>query len=113
MQTSQNTAAQIATSWHAIEEMTQSLRTAASERNWSAVLDQAAARHTRLQQHFAAYPIGPDNADFYRNSINRLLDGEKTLDALVRDARKSLMAEGANMSHSHRALGAYLNSSTR
>ena len=113
MQTSpHNAASPIEMSWSTVERMTASLHAAADEKNWGAVLEQAAARHLCLEQHFAKYPVGPENADFYRTSIGKLLDGEKKLDALVRNARKSLMVEGAAMSRNHRAVGAYLKSST-
>lgn len=98
-------------SWHAIERMTQTLHTIAAEKNWIAVLDQAAVRHKSLLQHFDKYPVGPENADFYRTGLNTLLGGEKALSELVRDARKSLMAEGAAMTQNHRAMNAYLHSS--
>ena len=107
----QSATSPIELSWYAIEQMTQTLHTAATEKNWIAVLDQAAARHKSLLQHFEKYPVGPENADCYRTGLSILLDGEKTLSELVRDARKSLMADGAAMSHNHRAVGAYLHSS--
>lgn len=107
----QNATSPIESSWRTIEQMTQTLHSAATEKKWSVVLDQAAARHKSLLQHFEKYPVGPENADFYRTGLNTLLNGEKTLSDLVRDARKSLMAEGAVMTQNHRAMGAYLLSS--
>lgn len=113
MQTTiQSAASPIELSWLAIEQLTKTLHATATQKSWREVLDQAATRHKSLLQHFEKYPIGPENAVFYRASLSKLLDGENKLSELVRDARKSLMAEGATATHQHRAMGAYLHSSS-
>jgi|GEM_PF-738704 len=101
----------IAASWSDVEALTMSIHRAARTQNWLEVLDLAASRHQRLQTHFDLYPVGPENADVYRQCLDKMLGKEMELQTLVREARKSLMSEGAAIYHQKRALGAYRNSS--
>ena len=98
-------------SWNEIETQTKAIYSAAKKGDWGTVLSLSSQRQQLLETHFKAHPIGPESAGFYRIRLSTLLDGEKTLSEFVRDARRSLMAEGAAMTHNHRAVGAYLHSS--
>ncbi len=108
---SQQPLSPIESSWLAIEQMSLSLHTTATEKNWLDVLEAASTRHSAVLEHFEKFPIGPDNAEFYRGCLHPLLEGEKVLAELVRDARRSLMAEGMVTNRNHRAVGAYLSGS--
>ncbi|MDB6061228.1 MAG: hypothetical protein JWM78_1331 [Verrucomicrobiaceae bacterium] len=97
-------------SWTVIETMTASMKNSADGQNWFDVVERAAARHSLVMAHFDQFPVGPENAEFYRERLGTMLIGEQDLQNLVRNARKSLMSEGAMMTHGHRAVGAYLDS---
>ncbi len=90
--------------------MTASMRIAADILNWIEVVEHATARHQYLLQHFELFPVGPENAEFYRHHLSTMLNGEQELQNLARNARKSLMSEGVAISQGHRAVGMYLNS---
>lgn len=94
-------------SWHALETMTTVMLDAASAQDWNEVVLQSAARHRNFVEHFAQYPVSPATADFYRQRLNSLLSGEQELQALVRNARKALMSEGATITNQKRAMSAY------
>ncbi len=99
-------------SWRALESINASMHEAASTHNWLTVLELATKRHAMLQEHFNTHPVGPNNADFYRRHMDKLVRGESELQTAVRDARKALMSEGLQLHHQQRALGAYLNAAT-
>lgn len=103
----------IESNWQVVESVNTAMHNAARNGDWLEVLELASRRHTLLQEHFTAFPVGPDNADFYRRHMDRLLRGEQELQATVRNARKSLMSEGLQTQHKNRAVGAYLNTATR
>ena len=103
----------IAMSWSAVESVNASMHRAADESHWLDVLDLATKRHTMLQAHFDRFPIGPDNAEFYRRHMDLMLQGETKLRDAVRNARKALMSEGIDTQRKQRALGAYLNVAMR
>lgn len=100
-------------SWAHIESMSQAILAAASERHWNNVLELSSRRHLELQDHFTAYPIGPDRAEFYRVRIDTMLRGENELQKIIIAARKALMSEGVSAQQSNRAVGAYLDTAIR
>lgn len=103
----------IQSSWNVVEALTAAMKSSAKAHDWLDVIEQAASRHHLVVAHFEQFPVGPENAEFYRQRLSTMLEGEQNLQSLVRDARKSLMSEGALISHGHRAVGAYLESSQR
>lgn len=101
----------IQSSWNVVETLTVTMKIAAETQQWFDVVEQATTRHNLLLQHFEHYPIGPQNADFYRERLHVMLQGEQDLQTLVRNARKALMSEGQAMQLNKRMVGAYLNAS--
>lgn len=104
---------EIEISWKTLESINESIHVAARASDWLDVLEIATKRHAILQDHFRNYPVGPDNAEFYRQRMDRLLHSEAELQKAVRNARKLLMSEGLETQHKQRALGAYLNTAMR
>lgn len=98
----------VETSWFALEQINDEMRSAASQLDWPQVVELAVGRHKRLLNHFERFPVGPENAAFYQHHLTRMLAGEKELQALALDARKRVMRDGAGLSHSKKAMGAYL-----
>jgi thymidylate synthase ThyX len=98
----------IENSWDEIERITQAMKDAAAQKDWPHVVEGAAARHHTLLNHFDSYPVGPQNALFYRERLTQMLAGEQSLHALAVDARREIMRESATTNYSHRALSAYL-----
>ncbi len=103
-----NGTADVAASWARIEELTTALRTAASDEAWERVVELAARRHQLLLAHFAEFPVGPDNAGFYQQTLTAMAAGEQALQALAVDARRQIMRQSVTARHNHRAVGAYL-----
>lgn len=95
-------------SWQSIEALNASMREAAGEEQWPTVVELAVTRHRNLLLHFERFPVGPATADFYAEHLNRMLEGERQLQALALDARKRVMRDGAGASYNRRAVGAYL-----
>lgn len=100
--------ATIETSWQEIERITASMRDAAAQKSWHDVVEWAASRHHNLLRHFDAFPVGPQNALFYRERLTQMIAGEQSLHALAVDARREIMRESATASYNHRAVNAYL-----
>lgn len=98
----------IESSWFEIERISQAMQEAAAHKNWPHVVECAAARHHIVLRHFDNFPVGPQNALFYRERLTQLLSGEQALHALAVDARREIMRESATVNYSHRALNAYL-----
>ncbi len=96
-------------SWAEIVTLTKAIYSAANQNDWPHVLLLTSQRQQTLENHFSLHPIGPGNADFYREQLNSLLHGENELQALVRESRKALMREGLAIQTGNRAAGAYLN----
>jgi len=101
----------IESSWLDVEHMTNIMQSAAGKEDWLHVVELAASRHQRLVEHFEYFPIGPDNAEFYRQRLSNMLSNEQSLQLVVREARKSLMREGMVVKHGHQAVGAYISNS--
>jgi hypothetical protein len=95
-------------SWEDIETINRSMYAAADAEEWQEVVEFAASRHQRLLDHFQHFPVGPQYADFYHQRLSAMLNGERTLQTLARDARKRVMSEGTVVNKTHRAIGAYL-----
>src|SRR5882672_561866 len=89
--TAPTTATQVEASWIAIQAMSTAMRGAADAGEWIKVMEMAATRHQNLIDHFAAFPVGPENADFYRDKISTMLSSEQDLQNLTLDARKQVM----------------------
>jgi hypothetical protein len=104
---------QVDASWLAIDALSASMRAAATAGEWIKVMEMAAIRHQNLVDHFAAFPVGPENADYYRDKIGVMLASEQELQALTLDARKQVMSAALVSNQNHRAVGAYLNTATR
>lgn len=100
-------------SWAELQTMTAAMFNAASAEEWIKVMDLAVTRHQQLVAHFEAFPVGPENAAFYRDRINGMLSGEQKLQELALDARKQVMRLASTSSQNHRAVGAYLNTAAR
>lgn len=98
-------------SWGAIEAVTVEMKESAETLDWLTVVEQAARRHNLVLAHFEQFPVGPQNADFYRDRLSAMLTGEQALQELVREARKTLMSEGAAMQLNKRMVSAYRNAS--
>lgn len=98
----------IESSWLEIEHISQAMQEAAAQKNWQHVVECAAARHYVVLQHFDNFPVGPQNAVFYRERLAQLLSGEQSLHALAVDARREIMRESATTNYTHRAINAYL-----
>ena len=105
--TMQNTG-DIEHSWENIETINRSMYAAADAEEWQEVVEFAASRHQRLLNHFQLFPVGPQYADFYHQLLSAMLDGERTLQTLARDARKRVMSEGTVVNKTRQAIGAYL-----
>jgi hypothetical protein len=100
-------------SWSAIQAMTAGMRSAAAGEEWAKVMELATQRHQNLLDHFARFPIGPDNADFYRHRITEMLSSEQELQNLAIDARRQVMRAAVTTNQNHRAVGAYLSTAAR
>lgn len=98
----------VAASWAEIVRLTSSLRQAAADEAWRAVVDMAVVRHRSLLAHFEQFPVGPDNAAFYHDKLTDMLRGEQELQAIAVEARKEVMRQSISTRHNHRAVGAYL-----
>lgn len=97
-------------SWMQIDRLTATMRVAAQSENWSHVLELSNVRHLQLLQHFEKFPVGPDNAVFYRDQLMTMLDGEKELQLLTINARREVIRASTKSNQNHRAVGAYLDS---
>lgn len=95
-------------SWQDIEAINRSMHDAANAQEWQEVVTFAASRHQRLLAHFEHFPVGPQYAEFYQHRLTDMLDGERQLQSLARDARKRVMSESTATTKTRRALGAYL-----
>lgn len=104
---------EVEASWSAIQVSTAAMRSAAAGEEWERVMELAARRHQDLLDHFARFPVGPDNAEFYRDRISEMLRSEQELQNLALDARKQVMRAAITSNQSHRAVGAYLNTAAR
>lgn len=107
------TTAPVESSWLAIQNQSTAMRTAADAGEWIKVMEMAAERHQNLVAHFVLYPVGPSNADFYRDKIGTMLESEQELQTLTLDARKQVMSAALISNQNHRAVGAYLNTAAR
>ena len=103
----------VESSWSAIQAATAAMQGAAAEENWEQVMELAARRHQDLVAHFTRFPVGPDNAEYYRERINDMLRNEQELQNLAQDARKQVMRAAVTSNQNHRAVGAYLKTATR
>lgn len=103
-----STSTAIESSWFAVERISQEMQEAAAQKSWHHVVECAAARHRTLLQHFNDFPVGPENALFYRERLTHLLDGEHSLHALAVDARREIMRESAITNRNHKAVSTYL-----
>lgn len=113
MTAAQITATQVEASWAAIQAMSGAMRGAADAGEWNKVMEMAAIRHQNLIDHFSAFPVGPENADFYRDKISTMLTSEQDLQNLTLDARKQVMSAAVISNQNHRAVGAYLKTAAR
>lgn len=95
-------------SWGDIEAINRSIQTAASDEAWEQVVELAVSRHRLLLNHFQQFPVGPEYAAFYQQHLTTMLDGERELQTLARDARKRVLREGTMINRNYRAVGAYL-----
>lgn len=95
-------------SWRDIETINRSIYSAADAEEWQEVVEFAASRHQRLLDHFQHFPVGPAYAEFYHQHLHAMLDGERKLQTLARDARKKVMSEGTLVNNTRKAIGAYL-----
>jgi len=103
----------IESNWNAMLATTAAMHDAATEAKWEQVLELASRRHQALLEHFARFPVGPDNAAFYREHINDMLRSEQELQELAQSARKQVMRSAVASNQNHRAVGAYLKTATR
>jgi hypothetical protein len=101
--------ADIESSWLAVEAMNTSMHELAQAKEWIEMMGLAAVRHQRLVDHFALFPVGPANSEFYRDRMTDMLRGEEQLQSLALEARKEVMRAGVISNQNHRAVGAYLN----
>lgn len=106
------TDANIENSWSAIGNASSAMQSAAANEEWFQVMEMAALRHQQVVDHFERFPVGPDNAEFYRSHINAMLKEEQGLQTLVLDARKKVMGAATVSNQNHRAVGAYLNTAS-
>ncbi len=107
------TTSTIESSWHNIQTATTALRSAADVGEWINVMEMAAVRHQQVLDHFAAFPVGPNTSNFYRERLNTMLNSEQELQDLTLAARKQLMRSALTTNKNHRAVDAYLNTATR
>lgn len=84
-------------SWQTITELSECIVAAANNESWLEVAEMAKERHCMLKRHFDSFPVGPDNASFYTDRLNQLLQQEVPLQALAREARKNLMKYGETL----------------
>lgn len=103
----------VESSWDAIQSITAAMQNAAAEESWEQVMELAARRHQDLVEHFARFPVGPDNAGYYRERINDMLRNEQALQDLAQGARKQVMRAAVASNQNHRAVGAYLKTAAR
>ena len=96
-------------SWQVVEAMNAQMHDLANAKEWIQMMELAAVRHHRLVEHFAAFPVGPANAEFYRDRMHQMLQGEEQLQQLAVEARKEVMRAASISNQNHRAVGAYLN----
>jgi hypothetical protein len=99
----------VESSWLSIQTQSTAMHDAANAGEWVKVMEVAAERHQHLVNHFELYPVGPGNADFYRDKIGKMLESEQELQTLTLNARKQLMSSAVASNQNHRAVGAYLN----
>jgi hypothetical protein len=100
----------IESSWNGVRELTATMHGLVAAEEWDKVLELSAQRHQRVVGHFADFPVGPENSEFYRNQIHEMLEGEKELHSLVIEARKQVMRAAMTSNQNHRAVNAYLRS---
>jgi len=103
----------VESSWNAIQITTDAMQGAAANEDWEQVMELAARRHQDLMEHFKRFPVGPDNAEYYRERINDMLRNEQELQNLAQDARKQVMRAAIANNQNHRAVGAYLKTAVR
>lgn len=103
------TASDIESSWESVAAMTTQMHELANAKEWISMMELAALRHHRLVEHFGAFPVGPANAEFYRERMSEMLQGEEQLQQLALEARKEVMRAASINNQNHRAVGAYLN----
>jgi hypothetical protein len=99
----------VESSWIAIQAKSLAMQDAANTGEWVKVMEMAVERHQDLVEHFELYPVGPGNADFYRDKIGKMLESEQELQMLTLNARKHVMSAALVSNQNHRAVGAYLN----
>lgn len=99
----------IESSWNTVAAMTAQMHELAAAQEWFQLMELAAVRHQRFVDHFGLFPVGPANAEFYRERMNDLLQGEEQLQQLALEARKEVMRAASVSNQNHRAVGAYLN----
>lgn len=96
-------------SWQVVALMNAQMHELANAKEWIQMMELAAVRHHRLVEHFAAFPVGPANSEFYRDRMSAMLEGEEQLQKLALEARKEVMRAASISNQNHRAVGAYLN----
>lgn len=96
-------------SWNTVAAMTARMHELAAAQEWMQLMELAAVRHQRFIDHFGMFPVGPTNAEFYRDRMHDLLQGEEQLQRLALEARKEIMRSASISNQNHRAVGAYLN----
>ena len=96
-------------SWQVVALMNAQMHELANAKEWIQMMELAAVRHHRLVEHFAAFPVGPANSEFYRDRMSAMLEGEEQLQQLALEARKEVMRAASINNQNHRAVGAYLN----
>lgn len=95
-------------SWSVVEYLGREMRGAAAASDWQHVLNLAGDRHRHLLHHFDKYPVGPENAIFYRARLHDMLLGEQDMQRLATDARCEVLREGLMTNKNYRAARAYL-----
>jgi hypothetical protein len=95
-------------SWSVVEYLGREMRGAAAASDWQHVLNLAGDRHRHLLHHFDKYPVGPENAIFYRTRLHDMLLGEQDMQRLATDARREVLREGLMNNKNYRAAQAYL-----
>jgi hypothetical protein len=96
-------------SWSVVEHISHEMHAAAGARDWQHVLNLAGDRHRHLLHHFEEFPVGPDNATFYRVRLHDMLLGEQDMQRIVTDARREVLREGLMTNRNYRVARAYLN----
>lgn len=79
-------------SWNAIVCASLEVMASIKEGDGLELIDEVLKRHQLLDEHFARFPIGPDNAGFYHQHLSTFLEMENAITRLTQDSELSLQS---------------------